>query len=265
MTFRMTSTPPSRKLHMWITGGVCAAVWAGGLGGASLAEPSPTVGSTAGRPADPYVDPHLPDANGNIPANQEGPPELTDPDRHYGPDLRASPPPSLVPGDRAAAAGPVNGRGAANWAFNNIDTKWEYKNNDCANFVSKALHFGGGMQMRPGGRKADNAWWQGKYGFGKSWAWTSAEYLRRHTTKWRHSQIISKEYSTKVGDLVFIKWKREKVYNHAAIVNSVNQGHVHLVQHGIANHTSLREVINRYKSTKNPIEKITFVRVKDRK
>ncbi|MGG7572432.1 amidase domain-containing protein [Streptomyces sirii] len=245
-----------------------AAVWAGLLGGTgTAAAPSPTAAAhktqqTAQTTR--YVDPHLPDADGNIPANQEEAPQLIDPAASYAPEFPAGPPPSLSPSAKAAAGGTVNGHGTAGWAFNNLDTKWEYKQ-DCANFVSKALYYGGGMKMRPGGRKADNAWWQGKYGFGKSWGWTSADYLRRHVTKWRHGKIISKQYNAELGDLVFFKWKKEKIYNHVAIVNAKVQMHIGLVQHGLKNQTTLAEVINRYKNTKNPIEKVTIVRVRDRK
>lgn len=207
----------------------------------------------------PSADPHLPDANGNIPANQEDAPQPLIDERVYGPDAD----PASPSAETAAAAAVVDGHGTAGWAYNNLDTKWEYST-DCANFVSKALYYGGGMQMRPGGRKADNAWWQGRYGFGKSWAWTSADYLRRHVTKWRHSTVIPQEYNAKVGDLVFFKWKKEPIYNHVAIVSAMVQGHARIVQHGLKNETTLAEVIQRYSRTSNPIEKVTIVRPKDR-
>ncbi|MFD9816076.1 amidase domain-containing protein [Streptomyces sp. NPDC059080] len=241
------------------------AVWAGCLGGTSTAaELAPTAATNTTQQNTHYIDPHLPDANGNIPANQEGPPKLINPAARYVPEPPASPPPSLSPAAKALAASPVSGHGTANWARNHVGTKWEYKQ-DCANFVSKALYYGGGMKMRPGGRKADNAWWQGKYGFGKSWAWTSANYLRLHVTKWRHSKVIAKDYNAQLGDLVFFKWKKEKIYNHVAIVDSKVQGRINLVQHGLKDQTSLADVINRYKNTKNPIQKVTIVRVRDRK
>ena len=121
----------------------------------------PDAGWTAkGWPA-PSADPHLPDTNGNIPADQEEAPQPLVDERIYGPE--ADPGPT----SEAARAAAISGSGTRNWADNNLDTKWEYST-DCANFVSKALYHGGKMQMRPGGRKADNAWWQGRYGFGKS-------------------------------------------------------------------------------------------------
>lgn len=77
--------------------------------------------------------------------------------------------------------------------------------------------------------------------------------------------MIPHEYNAKVGDLVFFKWKRERVYNHVAIVNSMVQGHAGIVQHGLKNETTLHEVIQRYSRTSNPIEKVTIVRPKDRR
>ncbi|MET8137770.1 amidase domain-containing protein [Streptomyces sp. NPDC005251] len=217
------------------------------------------VWTASGWPA-PSDDPHLPDANGNIAADQEEEPQPLIDEGIYGPDAD----PASTSADSAAAAAAIGGNGTANWAYNNLDTRWEYRT-DCANFVSKALYHGGGMKMRPGGRKADNAWWQGRYGFGKSWSWTSADYLRRHVTKWRNSAMIPHEYNAKVGDLVFFKWKRERIYNHVAIVSAMVQGHASIVQHGLKNEAKLNEVINRYSRTSNPIEKVTIVRPKTRK
>ncbi|MFI9808368.1 amidase domain-containing protein [Streptomyces sp. NPDC052301] len=216
------------------------------------------VWTSRGWPA-PSADPHLPDASGNIPADQEEEPQPLIDEHLYGPDSGPTP----ASADPVAAASTIDGHGTSNWAYNNLDTRWEYRT-DCANFVSKALYHGGGMQMRPGGRKADNAWWQGRYGFGKSWAWTSADYLRRHVTKWRHSSIVPHEYNAHLGDLVFFKWKKERVYNHVAIVSAMVQGHARIVQHGLKNETTLAEVIQRYSRTSNPIEKVTIVRPKDR-
>ncbi|GHE82754.1 hypothetical protein GCM10014715_43220 [Streptomyces spiralis] len=261
------------KLGRTITGAAVLALTATGVatgpadastdvGDAASAVVPDAVWTANGWPA-PSADPHLPDASGNIPADQEEAPQPLIDEGVYGPDTDSASA-SAEPTGPAAAASVISGNGTANWAYNNLDTKWEYRT-DCANFVSKALYHGGGMQMRPGGRKADNAWWQGKYGFGKSWSWTSADYLRRHVTKWRNAATVPHEYNAKVGDLVFFKWKKEKVYNHVAIVSAMVQGHARIVQHGLKNETTLHEVIDRYSHTSNPIEKVTIVRPKTRK
>ncbi|MFD4764391.1 amidase domain-containing protein [Streptomyces sp. NPDC058439] len=98
----------------------------------------------------------------------------------------------------------------------------------------------------------------------KTYTWSAAENLRRHVTKYRHSQTISKASSAKVGDIIFFKWKKEKVYNHAAVVRSYSRGELHLVQHGNKDLTTLSDAITRNKKRGTPIEKILIVRVKDR-
>jgi hypothetical protein len=50
----------------------------------------------------------------------------------------------------AALRAAVSGSGTAKWASKNINTKWEY-GQDCTNFVSKALYYGGKMKTRMGG------------------------------------------------------------------------------------------------------------------
>ncbi|MET4668300.1 hypothetical protein ABID94_001159 [Streptomyces sp. PvR018] len=63
------------------------------------------------------------------------------------------------PAPVALRAAAVAGSGTAKWATKNIGTTWEYQQ-DCTNFVSKALYYGGKMKTRSGGRKHDRAWWQ---------------------------------------------------------------------------------------------------------
>ncbi|MEU6019620.1 amidase domain-containing protein [Streptomyces sp. NPDC047515] len=167
----------------------------------------------------------------------------------------------------ATLASVVDGSGTANWAYKNRGTKWEYKQ-DCTNFVSKALYYGGHMKFRNGGRKADHSWWQEYWLFGsiknKTYTWAGADNLRRHVTKYRHAKTISRAGSAQVGDVIFFKWKQESRYNHAAVVRANSRGELHLVQHGIKTLTTLSDVIARYKNKKNSIEKILIVRVKDR-
>ncbi|MFD3890684.1 hypothetical protein [Streptomyces microflavus] len=63
------------------------------------------------------------------------------------------------PAPVALRAAAVAGSGTAKWATKNIGTTWEYQQ-DCTNFVSKALYYGGKMKTRSGGHKHDRAWWQ---------------------------------------------------------------------------------------------------------
>ncbi|MFE4695753.1 amidase domain-containing protein [Streptomyces sp. NPDC056738] len=168
----------------------------------------------------------------------------------------------------ALGARSVSGHGTANWAYNHTGIGWEYSQ-DCTNFVSKALYHGGGMKFRWGGRKTDGAWWQQYYLFGsiknKSYTWSGADNLRRHFSGHRPSSRVSKTYNAQLGDIVFFKWKKERRYNHAAVVTSKVQGHLGLSQHGIKNQTTLDDVLARYRGTSNPIQRVLIIRPRSAK
>ncbi|WP_411070013.1 amidase domain-containing protein [Streptomyces sp. cmx-4-25] len=168
-------------------------------------------------------------------------------------------------GTRMARAAQVSGSGTADWASRNLGTKWEY-GQDCTNFVSKALYHGGGMKTRSGGRKHDRVWWQQYYLFGtvknKSYTWSGAENFRRHMTTYRGAQFVN-AVTARPGDLVLFEWKKERVYNHVAIV-SANRHGVQLLQHGGKGRTSLAAAISRYRNTGNPIERVTIIRPRAR-
>ncbi|MFD7002326.1 amidase domain-containing protein [Streptomyces mirabilis] len=174
----------------------------------------------------------------------------------------------VAPGPTTLSARSVNGHGTANWAYNHTGIGWEYSQ-DCTNFVSKALYHGGGMKFRWGGRKTDGAWWQQYYLFGsvknKSYTWSGADNLRRHFSGHRPATRISKTYNAQLGDIVFFKWKKERRYNHAAVVTSKVQGHLGLSQHGIKNHTTLDDVLARYRGTSNPIQRVLIIRPRSAK
>lgn len=160
----------------------------------------------------------------------------------------------------------VSGSGTAKWASKNIGTKWEY-GQDCTNFVSKALYYGGKMKTRMGGRKHDRAWWQQYYLFGsiknKSYTWSGTENFRRHMTKYRKAPSVSKR-NARPGDIVLFKWKKERVYNHAAVVVGNNGRDLQLRQHGGVSKTTLSAAIARYRNKANYIERVVILRPKSR-
>nr|WP_306933452.1 DNRLRE domain-containing protein [Streptomyces luteogriseus] len=163
------------------------------------------------------------------------------------------------------AAAQVSGSGTVTWASRNVRTRWEY-GQDCTNFVSKALYHGGKMKTRQGGRKHDRAWWQQYYLFGKiknkSYTWAAAENFRRHMIRYRGAKHVT-ALSAKPGDLVLFKWKKERGYNHVAIVERKRHG-LQLIQHGSSNRTSLAAAILRYRGKPNYIERVTILRPKAR-
>ncbi|PJN04434.1 hypothetical protein CG740_00460 [Streptomyces sp. CB01201] len=176
----------------------------------------------------------------------------------------AEAPPAQTAGLLRAAA-QVNGSGTANWASRNLGTKWEY-GQDCTNFVSKALYYGGGMKTRGGGRTHDRAWWQQYYLFGtiknKSYTWSGAENFRRHMINYRGAQFVN-SVNARAGDIVVFKWKQERVYNHVAVVSGNRHG-VQLLQHGGVGRTSLAAAIARYRNQSNYIERVVILRPKGR-
>ncbi|MET9411782.1 DNRLRE domain-containing protein [Streptomyces sp. NPDC002935] len=163
------------------------------------------------------------------------------------------------------AAAQVSGSGTLKWASRNVNTRWEY-GQDCTNFVSKALYYGGNMKTRSGGRKHDRAWWQQYYLFGsiknKSYTWAAAENFRRHMIRYRGAKHVT-ALSAKPGDLVLFKWKKERGYNHVAIVERQRHG-LQLIQHGSSNRTSLAAAILRYRGKPNYIERVIILHPKAR-
>lgn len=198
------------------------------------------------------------DDPGSIELGENGFPDETPP----------TPTPDAKTTAKTLSARSVSGHGTANWAYNHTDIGWEYSQ-DCTNFVSKALYHGGGMKFRWGGRKTDGAWWQQYYLFGsiknKSYTWSGADNLRRHFSGHRPSSRVTKTYNAQLGDIVFFKWKKEPRYNHAAVVTSKVQGHLGLSQHGIKNHTTLDDVLARYRGTSNPIQRVLIIRPRSAK
>ncbi|MET8136514.1 MULTISPECIES: hypothetical protein [unclassified Streptomyces] len=65
--------------------------------------------------------------------------------------------------------------------------------------------------------------------------------------------------SAKPGDLVHFKWKKERGYNHVAIVERRRHG-LQLIQHGSSNRTSLAAASLRYRGKPNYIERVIILR-----
>lgn len=53
-----------------------------------------------------------------------------------------------------------------------------------------------------------------------SFTWWGADNLRRHLLGYRSPYYVTDVNSLRSGDLVFFKWKKEPVYNHAAVVTA---------------------------------------------
>ncbi len=153
------------------------------------------------------------------------------------------------------------GNGTADWARRNIRVRREYSQ-DCTNFVSKALYFGGGMSTHPGNRARDYAWWDQGYFLWKpfkSYTWSAAHNLYNHLTGYRWTASIMGVHSAKPGDLVFFKWVGESRINHAAVVVSYGRT-MELRQHGLVDQTTLYDALARQRRAGTPIERFWIVR-----
>ncbi|MFI6642636.1 DNRLRE domain-containing protein [Streptomyces sp. NPDC050504] len=146
----------------------------------------------------------------------------------------------------AGAAPPVayaapNHSGTSSWAKRNVNIKWDH-GNDCANFVSKALHYGGKMKQRKGGRKNPSRWFMNRIGPMKldSYTWAAAANLRQHLKDHRGGREISR-YDVRPGDVIFAYYKKDRRWNHAGVVTGGKGGNVNISQHGSKNHTTLNQ------------------------
>jgi RHS repeat-associated protein len=105
----------------------------------------------------------------------------------------------------------VNRRGVATWAHNNVNSYVNAFGDDCTNFVSRALHYGGGDPMHEGvvyDIQNDNYWWYDKANLRApySHSWSVSNELAKHL--WlRHSYFIRYWKNATKGDVIFINWQ----------------------------------------------------------
>lgn len=141
-----------------------------------------------------------------------------------------------------------NHSGTVTWAKRNVKIKWDY-GTDCANFVSKALHWGGKMQQRKGGRKNASRWFRNNIGPIRldSYTWAAAANLRQHLKNHRGGREISR-YDARPGDIIFGYYRSSKKWNHTGVVTSAKGGNINITQHGTAAHTTLNQWFKRNKN-----------------
>ncbi|MFD6230512.1 amidase domain-containing protein [Streptomyces sp. NPDC060232] len=172
-------------------------------------------------------------------------------------------PTSEAPAEGIRTAAYVNGSGTASWAYNNAGRiRKEYGSNDCTNFVSKAMYYGGGMKMRTGWYTKDSVWWRNptfSWVPKNSYTWAAADNLRKHFD-YRQKYYINQTYNLRAGDILLFKWRGAARYDHAAVVTGNNQGAVRIAQHGYSAHDTLSSVIVRNRSKGTPISSIIAIR-----
>jgi DNA-binding transcriptional regulator YdaS (Cro superfamily) len=156
----------------------------------------------------------------------------------------------------ALVAAAPDASGTANWAKRNANIKYDY-DTDCANFVSKALHYGGKMQQRKGGRKNQARWFRNNIGWIRldSYTWAAAANLRQHLKNYRGGREISR-YDARPGDVIFGYYRTSKAWNHTGVVTAAKGGNISITQHGRVHHTTLNQW---FKNNKN-LSAISIIR-----
>ena len=124
-----------------------------------------------------------------------------------------APPPAPNPG-RPLPPNRYNAAGAAAWARANANTGGNPFPDDCTDFVSRAMHIGGGLPEINNGplgsvyfnRADDDNWynlWAGVWFH--TYSWTSAPHLADFLTRtgWRREVSLQ---AASPGDLIFVNW-----------------------------------------------------------
>ena len=147
----------------------------------------------------------------------------------------------------------VNLAGAAAWAVRNLHTALAYYGNDCTDFVSQALYYGGGdPQNSPGGELFQNIrnphyWFSTLYDRDliASYTWRVAWYLADHF-KLNGSEWLVKSGTTpnrspgqwariRRGDIIFANWKGSSFsgISHCGVIVNVYGGtpYLRIAQH----------------------------------
>ena len=129
----------------------------------------------------------------------------------------------------------VNRAGAANWALANWNGTY-YFGNDCADFVSRALAYGGRDPETYGSlNPSDNHNWfffQYRYGFRYSYSWSVAEDLAIHEW-WRGSYFLKYWNNARPGDVIFANWNGTNFsgISHVGLVTGMKNGAPLITQH----------------------------------
>ncbi|MEW2131462.1 DNRLRE domain-containing protein [Streptomyces sp. NPDC005435] len=142
------------------------------------------------------------------------------------------------------ASATINANGTAKYARDHWDDVPQY-GEDCTNFVSQALYYGGGMRMKGVGKNKQNAdyWWRkgntaphGHFYYTHSHSWTVADYL--YTFLLRNSKGMinteSKQKEAKVGDIVLFNWGGKGGWDHAGVITKMSNGKAYVTAHNNA-------------------------------
>ncbi|MCO5994490.1 amidase domain-containing protein [Actinoallomurus rhizosphaericola] len=136
-----------------------------------------------------------------------------------------------LPAGTATAQDVYDAAGAAQWASthaNDDPSSNEYGDDDCTDFVSKAMHFGGGMQYRmvdgPGLYRSDYYWFPRGVTSPSdkaSYSWASSSDLHDFLQVSGFATLVASGsndlngidvHAVKPGDVIFANWKDSPLY-----------------------------------------------------
>ncbi|WP_327744462.1 amidase domain-containing protein [Streptomyces europaeiscabiei] len=109
---------------------------------------------------------------------------------------------------------------------------------DCTNFVSRAVHYGGGARMKGTGdesHKSKNYWWYkpDNWVHDETWTWVNASYFKAFV----YNHMLSSKRTTSnafTGDVVFYDWTGNGSVDHASIISKISKisnGKIYVTQH----------------------------------
>jgi hypothetical protein len=140
----------------------------------------------------------------------------------------------------------VNLQGVANWALANWNGWYNGYGNDCTDFVSRALHFGGGDQENYGWDAPfnywdDHYWYRSSFYLNPPWpftttvatdSWAGSFHLARHLW-WNGSHWLQYWNQARPGDIAFANWSNYNFYgiDHAGVITKVSNGMPYVTQH----------------------------------
>jgi cell wall-associated NlpC family hydrolase len=154
------------------------------------------------------------------------------------PPFAVSAPAGLATTVGGATPEAVSKKGAVSWALANWNGSYNHFGNDCADFVSRALAYGGGdpetLDPNPGSTSNDHYWYflTAKYIRWWSHSWSVAHDLAVHQLDIK-SRWIKYWQNAQPGDIIFADWSGSKFsgISHVGIITKMVNGEPYITQH----------------------------------
>jgi cell wall-associated NlpC family hydrolase len=161
------------------------------------------------------------------------------------------------------ATATLNAAGISSWARAHWNSRHEFTQ-DCTNFTSKALYYGGGMRMKGknGSRTSIHNWYRiyGGYAMTYTHTWTvaykQAQFFLEHSNgKW----LGQNQAAARKGDIVFFNWNGKGTFDHAGVITKVSNGKAYVTAH---NNNRLDKRLDEYLTGSNRGTTYSIIRVK---